>query len=557
MQAMDRSKLNEYQRQAVLDESQTCIVNANVGSGKTTVLIEKIRYLHEEKHVPYDRMVVLTFTNKAAGEIHTRLKESEPSISQEELLYFGTFHSVAMTLLKTMLPVDEIGFSRDFSIIEPEDELLLAEKLIKDNKLKVKYKNRLRKRLDFEKTPKYEDDLPLLKDLLQKTKKASDLMSFQDLISNAVFLISHHPWNPEWIIVDEVQDCDDMQLTLIRGLKGSDTHFFAVGDPNQMIYGWRGNSLHILYSIKQEFQAKILSLPINYRSSTAILETARRFQQQGSLLQGVNEEGDRLIVREQYDAFQDAGYIAGRIHELHNNGMPYEEIAVFYRLQEQAAVFESVFSKEEIPFHTSVKKTLEESGKEPEEDDSGKVRLMTLHASKGLEFTYVFITGVNEGWIPLQTKSIDDMEEERRLFYVGITRAREQVELSWYTNPGGVRVMGGPSRFIRMLPEKYVDLSSIHREKTDLQEIKRQVALEIRKNSDKNKPLQQIEQTLDKVPDESSEFQETVTETRIASHPKYGQGNVMKEDDMMITVYFEGYGEKEFLKAFSEVTIIR
>ena len=95
--------LNSYQMEAVTDENDACIVNANVGSGKTTVLIAKILYLHYEKKIPLEKMVVLTFTNKAAGEIIERLKKKEPGLTEEQVQFFGTFHSVAMRMLKNTL----------------------------------------------------------------------------------------------------------------------------------------------------------------------------------------------------------------------------------------------------------------------------------------------------------------------------------------------------------------------------------------------------------------------------------------------------------------------
>ena len=90
--------LNPYQQEAVLDESPACLVNANVGSGKTTVLIEKVRHLHEKKQVSYEKMAVLTFTNKAADEIAERLSRKEAELTEEELWGFGTFHSVALRI---------------------------------------------------------------------------------------------------------------------------------------------------------------------------------------------------------------------------------------------------------------------------------------------------------------------------------------------------------------------------------------------------------------------------------------------------------------------------
>ena len=154
--------LNSYQMEAVTDENDACIVNANVGSGKTTVLIAKILYLHYEKKIPLEKMVVLTFTNKAAGEIIERLKKKEPGLTEEQVQFFGTFHSVAMRMLKnTLLQAEaENGeivhtvenssmapeeWTSEFEIIDPDEEQELALCLIAEYSLKVKYKNRLKK----------------------------------------------------------------------------------------------------------------------------------------------------------------------------------------------------------------------------------------------------------------------------------------------------------------------------------------------------------------------------------------------------------------------------
>ena len=140
-------ELNDYQKTAVLDEHNAGLVRANVGSGKTTVLIEKIRYLHQQKKIPLENMIVLTFTNKAAGEIKNRLKiqniEENPSS-----LFYGTFHGIALKLLQEVLPLEELGYTKDFQVCLPEEELELANQLIHQHTLRIKYKNRLRKRLD-------------------------------------------------------------------------------------------------------------------------------------------------------------------------------------------------------------------------------------------------------------------------------------------------------------------------------------------------------------------------------------------------------------------------
>lgn len=153
--------LNSYQMEAVTDENDACIVNANVGSGKTTVLIAKILYLHYEKKIPLEKMVVLTFTNKAAGEIIERLKKKNRNLRKNRCS-FGTFHSVAMRMLKNTLlqakaengEIDHTvenssmvpeEWTSEFEIIDPDEEQELALCLIAEYSLKVKYKNRLKK----------------------------------------------------------------------------------------------------------------------------------------------------------------------------------------------------------------------------------------------------------------------------------------------------------------------------------------------------------------------------------------------------------------------------
>lgn len=703
-------RLNEYQKAAVFDESNACLVNANVGSGKTTVLITKVMYLHYEKQIPYEQMVVLTFTNKAADEIKERLYALEPEITEEQLWGFGTFHSVCLTMLKKMLPVENLGYTKEFMVMDPDEELGMAEQLILTYQLKIKYKNRLKKRLE-QKNSKYQDDIEKLKALLKEEKRRQDKMTFDELLENTCNLVKMSEQKMDdisWIIVDEVQDSDEKQLELIDCLKKPQTCFFAVGDPNQVIYSWRGSAFHIFYQLKTKYQATELTLPVNYRSSSEILAVARCFMQQGGTLQGGRESGDKIQIRNMYDPFQEADYLAGRIRELHASGLPYREMAIFYRLQNQSEIFEHVFEKEGIPFEVSLKKTVKDipvldwlirvlrfsvnpkdknsgivaladkryglgmSVKEAEKtinilsetrktqteilksenaksesdicekmlefskvyaskqvalpedlwsffslenhlhpttasyvedrtyvmdffermtayqkeqqknvvegfseflnmaslygmnilkkeihNENDTVKLMTLHASKGLEFSHVFITGVNYGLIPLQTKSFEEEEEEQRLFFVGITRAKEHLELSYYTSPGQYRAAPGPSRYLRMIPGNLVEGQEKDKESsaTHLQDLKRQILAE----RGEHRELQEAGKISGgKNPSANtgtkniSVGNETVTtEKRRVRHPKYGTGSVVREDDMMLTVDFDDYGEKELMKMFS------
>ncbi|MCI1578813.1 MAG: ATP-dependent helicase [Clostridium beijerinckii] len=683
-------RLNEYQREAVLDESDACVVNANVGSGKTTVLISKIVYLHYAKNISYKDMIVLTFTNKAANEIKERLMASDESIKSDELEGFGTFHSVALNLLKEVLPIEKIRYEKDFLVIEPDEELDIALQIIQEEKLKIKYKNRLKKRLEQamviekeeEKISPYDDDIFKLAELLKEEKIKQNKMSFSDILQNANLLLGEHKIEAKWIIIDEVQDSDKIQLDFIDKLKGENTKLFAVGDPNQVIYSWRGSSLNVVYTLKHKYNAKELSLPINYRSSNAILEAARCFQQNGSRLMGARETENKIIVKNHYNPFNEACYLADKIKEIHKSGVPYKEIAIFYRLQNQSQVFEDVFLKNDIPFEVSMKKTISDSpvlnwmiklfrfcvnpndfssaiyvlsNKEYGEKMTDKtarkivkeqniiksellekmhefiskcseiklaeeiynyfefdkyikptsatyiddkesiyallniiieyvkekqmifldglrefinssalygvnilkkdinsnidsVKLMTLHASKGLEFSYVFITGVNYGLIPLHTRDMEE-EEEQRLFFVGITRAKDYLELSYYTNPDYQKAAPGESRYIHMIPEKLIQNDKVKNNNVNLQELKKQIQeAKAKGNKEEISANEAVELPV------VEEINETTTKK--VSHKKYGTGKVLKEDDMMIEVEFENYGVKEFIKAFSELEFL-
>lgn len=749
---MDLNKLNPYQKEAVLDESPACLVNANVGSGKTTVLTAKVRYLCEQKGVAPKDLMVLTFTNKAANEIRERL---EDLTGKEEDLWFGTFHSVALRMLQTILPVEELGYTKEFQVCIPEEEMQMAQQLITEQNLQIKYKNRLKKRLDQSRQksgrkPKdYGDDFERLCTLLEEEKKKQNKMTYEELILHTGQLLQSHPeiLRPLWLIIDEVQDCDQSQLDLLDSLMGKDSHLFAVGDPNQVIYSWRGSAFQIFFQLKNRYQARELSLPINYRSSGTILSAARRFLQNGSTLEGVKSEGGKVQIRKQYDPFQEAEDLAARIRELHMQGIPYHEIGILYRLQNQSALLEQVLTRNGIPVHVAVKEKMEDipvvqwffhvlrfcvnhsdttSGVEAlcnktygegwttkkalqqirrweteetlpkdsplfsgmvnvqedvfvtattdqlwerfsldrylmpsragyredkvrimgifagirekgsvreflndvalygipllysvektnpvaenqitedlttncsnTEDFDGKeqtyigivkkekfreeaedaVQLMTLHASKGLEFTCVFIIGVNDGLLPLRGTGFEQEEEERRLFFVGMTRAKEQLELSYYTSPDGYGILPGPGKYLKMFPKdliegldepKYAEGSAAEH----LQAMKRQI-LQAREERtlqmpeedfrtispeiDVEKPdtdpcrHEEKEENPAKGATNHTDADSAANQPRVA-HEKYGVGTVISENEDTITIRFDDYGEKELLKMFT------
>jgi len=161
---------------------------------------------------------------------------------------------------------------------------------------------------------------------------------------------------------------------------------------------------------------------------------------------------------------------------------------------------------------------------------------MTLHACKGLEFKYVFIIGANSGLIPLNSGSAEEQAEEKRLFFVGITRAIDELEISYYTNPGSPRVMPGRSSYLYLLPQHIIESSDRLVTRSDLNAFRREIKNNIEK-SVKN-------ELIDK---------EIKLKVR---HERYGIGTVESEDENTITVLFGGYGIKEFAKGFNSLEFL-
>lgn len=358
--------LNNEQKQAVLDTSKICMVNACVGSGKTTVLTNKVLYIIDVLNVPTNDLIVLTFTNKAANEIKERVNDL--FVNDIEMKFLGTFHSVAMKLLKEKLKIEELGFTSSFTIITPEEEAELANEIIEENGLNIKYRKKIIKRLE-----KYEygilnygimkenDDIELLVKLLKERKIKENQMSFSDLIYYSIQQLNKGYYKAKWIVVDEFQDCDIHQLDFINALSNKDTHIFVVGDPNQIIYSWRGGNCNVFDEFKNKYKCTELSLPINYRSSTSILDVAKVFLKNDSALEGVRDIGNKIVINNHYDAFQEAQYLAEQIkNKITNNELQYKDIAIFYRMQKQSKIIEQVFQKESIPFDVSSRQTINE-----------------------------------------------------------------------------------------------------------------------------------------------------------------------------------------------------
>jgi superfamily I DNA/RNA helicase len=444
-------RLDPAQLAAVLGDDPGALVRAPVGSGKTTVLVAKVLYLHLAGGVPLEEMAVLTFTNKAADEIRARIEDlSGRATAAGERWLMGTFHGVARSLLQRALPLDRIGYRPDFTVLDEEACATLLADLVRAHRLRVR-RRRLRDRLRAvapDGPP--DDDLQRLATLARDEKRARNAMDFDDLIDHATALLGEAGGcAPRWIIVDELQDCSPRELLLLQRLRGEGTRFFGVGDPHQAIYGWRGSAPDVFARAEAGFGCRCYHLPISYRSTRTILDGACAVlgaQAEAGGLRGVREGGARIVVRRHHDPVGEAVYLAARISRLAAGGVARSQIAVLARLRAQTEALGRLLAAEGTPCA---------AGADAEAD---AVRVLTLHAAKGLEFRHVFISGVNLGVVPLAIRgTASDEAEERRLLFVGLTRARDEVELSYHASPHCFGAVGEPSPYLHQLPAAVVD----------------------------------------------------------------------------------------------------
>ncbi len=361
-------RLNIHQRHAVFHHAQNSILAAMVGSGKTTVLIAKIFYLHFMLKVPFDEMVVLTFTNKAAREIKERIAAFLENIDEDlnrQLRYFGTFHSVARQILEEHQELSSLGYKSGFMILDEQEKQEFLERIIIQEGFNIKYQSHLVKRLkNYKETGavlmgnmKQEDDLEKLIPLIEKEKQAVNSMDFDDLLEYSNRLLKHHIHkSPQWIIVDEFQDCNNIQLDFIENLKDTDSNIFVVGDPNQSIYGWRGSKEHIFREVQPLWDATWMELPQNYRSTENILSAAESLlADESSSLIPTRTGGKPILLVRHFDDQQEAYYLREQMHRLQNEGVELDSVAILFRTHEQIKLVETVFSQDKIPFQLGKK----------------------------------------------------------------------------------------------------------------------------------------------------------------------------------------------------------
>ena len=491
-------------------EEATVAVLAGPGTGKTHTLVERVAWLVEERGAKPSELTAVTFTNRAAGELRARL-EGRLGKRAARAMTIGTFHAICLELLG------------DVPLAGPYEQRAAAAAALAELGRKGSPGAFLRA-ISRHKTGADGGDDPAFA-LYQE--KLEGKLDFDDLLLETL-----RQWEGgrsdrrfTHLLVDEFQDIDRLQLRLLRAWRREGGTFFAIGDPDQSIYGFRGADAGCFSALGAE---RTVRLTENYRSTPEILAAAlpvaeaidgapRRMETHsphGAEVRLLTDEGDRaeaiFVAKEIARMVGGIGMLEAQALGAARGARSFGDIAVLYRTRRQAALLEECLAHDGIPCVVTGREDFlldgevqdalawlerqQEEGKSPaalleewtahhtpsggverlrnmavffgdvtaflrnltigQEGDllrraglsyaAGAVTLSTLHGAKGLEWPVVFLCGVGEGRIPLERKGLDtDEAEERRLLYVGMTRAREELVL----------LSGGePSRFLAGLP---------------------------------------------------------------------------------------------------------
>lgn len=374
-------ELNEGQRNAVLYNDGPSLVIAGAGSGKTRVLTYKIAYLLENGYQPWN-ILALTFTNKAAREMKERIaRQMGPERARH--LWMGTFHSIFLRILH--VEAGHIGFTSQFTIYDTADSKSLIRSIIKEMGLDEKVykpgmvqarisnaKNHLVSPAGYANNKEaYEGDraakVPALRDIYQRyweRCRQADAMDFDDLLFYTFLLFRDHPEvlaryqdQFRYILVDEYQDTNFAQHSIVLQLAKNHQHVCVVGDDAQSIYSFRGADIdNILYFTKVYLDTKVFKLEQNYRSTQTIVRAANSLieKNQWQIRKEVfseKEKGEAIGVYQAYSDVEEGDIVVNKIAELRREKRyAYSDFAILYRTNAQSRIFEEAMRKRSMPY---------------------------------------------------------------------------------------------------------------------------------------------------------------------------------------------------------------
>ena len=367
--------LNPKQKEAVLHTEGPLLIMAGAGSGKTRVLTHRIAYLIEEKNINPWNILAITFTNKAAREMKERVNGILGQGGED--VWVSTFHSMCVRILRR--DVDAIGYDRNFTILDGSDQLTLMKRILKDLNIDPKKydprsilgsisnaKNELLTPETYAERQGsfFEEIVARCYDAYQKALRNNQSMDFDDLIMNTIRLfeenenvLTYYQNKFHYLHVDEYQDTNHAQYTLVNMLAARFRNLCVVGDADQSIYGWRGADMQNILDFEKDYNdAVVILLEQNYRSTKSILGAANQVIKNNSNrrdknLWTDNQAGDQITYYRADSERDEAQFIVSRIkEEIQANNRSYNDFAVLYRTNAQSRVIEDTLVKSNVPY---------------------------------------------------------------------------------------------------------------------------------------------------------------------------------------------------------------
>ena len=368
--------LNDKQYEAVINTDGPCLVIAGAGSGKTKVLTHKIAYLMQEKDIKPWNILAITFTNKAANEMKERVEALVGDDAKD--MWIGTFHSICVKILRRF--IDRIGFDHSFVIFDTSDQRTLIKECLKDLKIDDKMftdrivqfeisnaKNDMKEPEEYEAMVKGDyrrEKIASVYNLYQRRLKENNAIDFDDIINYTIKIfkenddvLDYYTNKFNYILVDEYQDTNKAQFTLIRLLAKAYGNITVVGDNDQGIYSFRGADISNILNFEKDFKGtKIIKLEQNYRCTQNILNAANSVIKNNEVkykkkLWTENEEGALPTFHVSDDEYDEGRYIVEEINYLRREEYyKYSDFAILYRMNSQSRAIEEILRREDIPY---------------------------------------------------------------------------------------------------------------------------------------------------------------------------------------------------------------
>ena len=368
--------LNNKQKEAVLATEGPCLVIAGAGSGKTKVLTHKIAYLMSEMHVKPWNILAITFTNKAANEMKERVEKLVGDAAKD--MWIGTFHSICVRILRKY--IDRLGYDHSFLIFDTSDQKTLVKECMKSLKIDDKMftdrsimseikkeKNEMLEPKTYQ--TKYAGEyrkeiIGKVYEMYQQKLKENNAVDFDDLINHTIKILTENPDALEYysdkfkyVLVDEYQDTNKAQFTLVTLLASKYGNITVVGDNDQGIYSFRGADITNILNFEKDFPgAKLIKLEQNYRCTGNILKAANAVIKHNEnkyekKLWTENDEGALPTIHKADDEYDEGRFIVQEINHLRREEyMKYSDFTVLYRMNSQSRAIEEILRREGIPY---------------------------------------------------------------------------------------------------------------------------------------------------------------------------------------------------------------